>query len=205
MNPHFVYRTETEADFGKVEFLTREAFWNVYQPGCEEHYILHVLRGAPAVIPELNLVCESGENIVGHIFYTRSKVLSDDGGTNPVITFGPISVSPDMQGMGIGSALIRKTLARAAELGFSGVVITGNPAYYGRFGFRPASDYGIVYEDGSSFPALMALELTPGGLSGVRGRVSFDPAFIRIDPEEFDRFDAQFPPKEKKKLPGQLH
>ena len=205
MNPQFVYRTETEDDFERVEFLTREAFWNVYKPGCEEHYILHVLRGTPAVIPELNLVCETEGRIVGHIFYTRSRVLSDGGEVFPVITFGPISVSPDMQGRGIGSALIRKTLARAAETGFSGVVITGNPAYYGRFGFRPASDFGILYEDGSSFPALMALELTPGGLSGVRGRVSFDPAFTRIDPEELDRFDTQFPPKEKKKLPGQLH
>lgn len=205
MNPQFVYRTETEDDFDQVEFLTREAFWNVYQPGCEEHYILHVLRGTPAVIPELNLVCEAGGRIVGHIFYTRSRVLSDGGGCFPVITFGPISVHPDMQGRGIGSALIRKTLARAAEMGFSGVVITGNPAYYGRFGFRPASDFGIVYEDGSSFPALMALELPPGGLSGVKGRVSFDPAFTLIDPEELDRFDAQFPHKEKKKLPGQLH
>ncbi len=205
MNPQFVYRTETEDDFERVEFLTHEAFWNVYQPGCEEHYILHVLRGTPAVIPKLNLVCEAGGRIVGHIFYTRSRVLSDGGGCFPVITFGPISVHPDMQGRGIGSALIRKTLARAAEMGFSGVVITGNPAYYGRFGFRPASDFGIVYEDGSSFPALMALELTPGGLSGVKGRVSFDPAFTLIDPEELDRFDAQFPHKEKKKLPGQLH
>lgn len=100
MNPLYIYRTETEKDFGRVENLTREAFWNVYQPGCEEHYILHVLRGDPAVIPELNLLCEAAGEIVGHIFYTRSQVHSEDGTRYPVITFGPISVRPDMQGQG---------------------------------------------------------------------------------------------------------
>ena len=205
MNPLYIYRTETEKDFGRVENLTREAFWNVYQPGCEEHYILHVLRGDPAVIPELNLLCEAAGEIVGHIFYTRSQVHSEDGTRYPVITFGPISVRPDMQGQGIGSALIRQTLALAAEMGFPGVVITGNPAYYSRFGFRPASGFGILYEDGSSFPALMAKELIPGGLSGMGGRVSFAPVFTHVDPEALERFDEGFPKKEKLKLPGQLH
>ena len=205
MNPLYIYRKETEEDFGRVETLTREAFWNVYQPGCEEHYILHILRGDPAVIPALNLLCEAGGEIVGHIFCTRSQVLSDDGTIYPVITFGPVSVRPDLQGQGIGSALIRKTLALAAETGFPGVIITGNPAYYSRFGFRPASDFGILYEDGSSFPALMALELVPGGLSDVSGRVSFAPAFTHVDAEALERFDSRFPKKQKLKLPGQLH
>ena len=205
MNLHYLYRIETEKDFGEVENLTREAFWNVYQPGCEEHYILHVLRGDPVVIPELNMVCEGQGRLVGHIFYTRSQVMGEDGGVYPVISFGPVSVLPDVQRQGIGSALIRKTLSLAAGMGFPGVVITGNPAYYGRFGFRPAIDFGIVYEDGSSFPAFMAMELVPGGLSDIRGRFSFATAFTRVDQEAVERFDAQFPKKEKKILPGQLH
>lgn len=201
----FIFRSETVHDYAAVEFLTREAFWNKYQPGCDEHYLLHILRGNPAVIPALCEVCEADGQIVGHIFYTRAQVIAEDGASFPVITFGPISVRPDMQGKGIGSQLIRRTLARAAELGFSGVIITGNPAYYQRFGFRPASDFGIVYEDGSSFPELMALELGEGRLRGVHGRVSFAPEYTSMREEDVLAFDAGFPKKERLKLPGQLH
>ena len=200
----FVFRPETESDYAAVEFLTREAFWNKYQPGCEEHYLLHILRGSDSVIPELCDVCEMDGEIIGHICYTRSKVVSESGETFPVITFGPISVRPDMQGKGIGSKLILSTMQRAKEMGFAGVVITGNPAYYHRFGFKTASDYGILYENGASFPAFMAAELGEGSLSGISGCTFFAPEFSTIAEEAVHTFDARFPTKERLRLPGQL-
>ena len=200
----FIFRPETENDFAAVEFLTREAFWNKYQPGCEEHYLLHSLRGSASVIPELCDVCELDGEIIGHICYTHSKVVSQSGEIFPVVTFGPISVRPDMQGKGVGGHLIRATMQRAASMGFAGVVITGNPAYYHRFGFRPAIDFGILYEGGVSFPEFMAAELTPGSLSAVSGCTSFAPEFSMIREEDVLAFDAAFPKKERLRLPGQL-
>ncbi|MBQ7885769.1 MAG: N-acetyltransferase [Clostridia bacterium] len=199
-----IFRSETEKDYSAVEFLTREAFWNKYQPGCEEHYLVHILRGSKSVIPALCDVSEMDGEIVGHILYTHAQVVSDDGKLFPVITFGPVSVRPDMQGKGIGSQLIRATMRRAADMGFAGVVITGNPAYYHRFGFRPASDFGVLYEDGSSFPELMAAELHEGSLRGVHGRIRFAPEYWSMKEEEVLAFDARFPKRERMKLPGQL-
>ena len=168
MENRYTYRLETPADWAAAEALTREAFWNVYKPGCDEHYILHIMRGKPAVAQELNTVCTEGEAVRGHIFYTHTAVVTEEGEARPVLSFGPISVDPARQGQGIGSHLIRMTLRQAAEAGHAGVVITGNPAYYSRFGFRPASDFGIVDQDGASYPELMALELGPQRLAGLQ-------------------------------------
>ncbi|MBQ8620016.1 MAG: N-acetyltransferase [Clostridia bacterium] len=200
----FIFRSETVSDYAAAEFLTREAFWNKYQPGCEEHYLLHILRGSQSVVAELCDVCEMDGEIVGHILYTHANVVSDTGEAFPVITFGPISVRPDMQGKGIGSQLIRRTMQRASEMGFAGVVITGNPAYYHRFGFRPASDFSLLYEDGSSFPELMAAELRNSSLRTVSGRIRFAPEYSAMKEEDVLAFDAQFPKRERMKLPGQL-
>ena len=204
MEHRYTYRLETPADWAAAEALTRGAFWNVYKPGCDEHYILHIMRGKPAVAQELNYVCTEGEAVRGHIFYTHTAVVTDQGDALPVLSFGPISVDPARQGQGIGSHLIRMTLRQAAEAGHAGVVITGNPAYYSRFGFRPASDFGIVDQDGASYPELMALELGPQRLAGLRGRHHFCPEFSDIDPVALERFDKAFPPKERLRLPGQL-
>ena len=178
----YTYRLEEPRDYAAVEALTREAFWNVYQPGCEEHFIIHSLRGKPSVACELNYVCEDASGqVCGHIFYTHTEVLAEDGTAHPVLSFGPISVHPEHQGKGIGASLIRLTMRKAREMGFPGLVITGNPAYYHRFGFRPASDFGIVFEDGSSFPELMACELQPHVMEQIRGRIQFSTAFSSID------------------------
>ena len=200
----YTYRLETSSDYDAVEALVRDAFWNVYQPGCDEHFIVHKMRGNPAVAEQLNYVCVDDNVICGHIFYTRTKVVADDGQFFPVLSFGPLSVSPEYQHKGIGSSLIRLTLGKATEEGFPGVLITGNPEYYHRFGFRPAADFGIVADDGSSYPELMACELTQGRMAGVHGRLYFCPEFSDLDQQEVFRFDQKFPPRERLKLPGQL-
>ena len=194
----WILRKAMASDAETIEFLTREAFWDVYQPGCDEHYIVHCLREDPAVVEALNCVCECGGEIVGHILYTRAKVVDAHGVAHPVLAFGPISVRPDMQRIGVGSRLIRHTLQIAARMGFDGVVITGNPAYYHRFGFQPAADFGIIMHDGTSFPELMAMALRPGSLNGVSGRMYFSPKFFEVDPEKLAEYDAQFPAREKR-------
>ncbi|NLZ89322.1 MAG: N-acetyltransferase [Clostridiales bacterium] len=200
------YRLEEPKDYASVESLTREAFWNVYKPGCDEHFIVHSMRGNIAVIDELNYVCEDAFGFIcGHIFYTHAKVMADDGQVFPVISFGPISVHPDYQKKGIGSTLIQMTMKKAKEMKCSGIIITGNPEYYHRFGFRDASDFNIVFEDGSSFPAFLACELEPNALGQVHGRIQFCPEFSSIEQDALLRFDQQFPKKERLKLPSQLH
>ena len=196
-------RLETEKDYRKVENLTREAFWDVYKPGCDEHLVLHNLRKSPAFIPELNFVAMRNGEIVGSIVYSRAKVVDRARKEHEVLTFGPISVLPSCQRQGIGSRLIEHTKALAADLGCKAVVIFGNPAFYHRFGFRNAADFSIATAEGENFDAFMALELYEGALKGISGRFYEDPVF-HVDPKELESFEKNFPPKEKHVTDTQL-
>lgn len=187
-------RPETPADWDEVEFLIREAFWDVYRPGCDEHLIVHTLRNHPETIPELNFVAVLYGRIVGHIFYTRTRI-EYDSGAQEAAAFGPISVLPELQKQGVGSAMIRHTLPLAARMGFPGVVITGNPDYYHRFGFHDAAQHGIVMPDGSTGPWLMAQEFIPGALRS--GCLHFAPQFD-TDSAQLAEFETHFPHKEKR-------
>ncbi|OJV79010.1 MAG: hypothetical protein BGO37_01315 [Cellulomonas sp. 73-92] len=188
-------RREGPADHRAVEELTRDAFWGLFAPRCDEHLVVHLLRGSPALVPELDVVAEVDGELVGHVVYSRARVVEPTtGAEHPVLTFGPLSVRPDRQGDGIGGALMRHTLAAAAELGHRAVVVYGHPDYYPRFGFRPAAAVGITAPGGASFDALMALPLVPGGLDGVTGEFHEDPVFV-VDPERVAEFDRGFPPR----------
>lgn len=199
------FRLETENDFWETENLTREAFWNVYAPGCNEHLVLHNLRSAPVFLSELDYVAVKDEKIVGNIIYT--KMIKNNVISNDIICFGPISVLPEMQKSGIGSLLIMKTLAKASDLGYKAVLITGNPEYYGRFGFVPASRFGVHLkgispDDEAAF--FMAKELEPGFLAKNSGIYNFDE---RYDPSESEvlEFEKHFSPKQKREpLPTDL-
>ena len=189
-------RNETENDHREVEVLTREAFWDVYKPGCDEHLLAHNLRTSPAFVPQLDFVAENGGRIVGNIMHSKSKIVDPEGCFYEVIAFGPVSVLPSEQKKGIGSALIKHSLKLSAEMGYRAVVIFGNPAYYHRFGFKNASDFGVSTADGQSFDAFMALELYPGALDGISGRYYDDPVFA-VDKAELEEFEKGFPYKEK--------
>lgn len=143
IDQNLILRPEREEDQKIVENVTREAFWNHHGPGCNEHYLLHVMRQCDAFIPELNYIAEVQGDIVGNIVYTHSKILGDSGKTFSVISFGPISVLPSHQGKGIGKALIEKTKIIARSLGYQAILIYGDPEYYKKVGFKGAEAYGI--------------------------------------------------------------
>lgn len=191
-------RREVPADHRAVEALTREAFWGMIRPRCDEHLLVHRLRSAPTFVPELDYVAEVDNRLVGNVMYSRAQVIGARG-AHDVLTFGPLSVLPECQGMGIGTALMRRTLAEAAALGHRAVVVYGHPDYYPRFGFRRGAEVGLTAPDGSTFDALMALALVPGGLDGVTGQVRENPAFD-LDAEDVAEFERSFPAKAPARL-----
>lgn len=202
----YVLRLETEKDYREVENLTREAFWNKYRPGCMEHYILHRYRTNPDFVRELDYLIEENSKIVAHIMYSRAVIEADNGQIVQILIFGPVSVLPEMQNKGYGSAIIRYTLNKAAELGYGAVAITGNPGYYHRFGFLSGSSVGIYYAGiprEEEAPFFMVKELRNGFLNGITGTYH-DPKGYETNEDKVEAFDSSFPPKEKKKLPGQL-
>jgi predicted N-acetyltransferase YhbS len=200
-----VFRLELEQDHREVEAMTREAFWNLYSPGADEHALLHRLRKAPEFIPELAFVAamqDTGE-IVGSIVYSHGSVTADSGAdgrdssvVSKVLTFGSVCVKPSVQCSGIGDRLIRHSLLAAATLGHGAVVIQGDPSYYRRFGFESSHKFLITTATGSYPKGLQALELFSGALNDIQGRFAECSAF-EVEEEEVAAFDATFPPKEK--------
>ena len=201
-----IIRRGTPSDYDAVEHLTREAFWNVYRPGCTEHYVVHVLRNDPAFVPELDLVMERNGQLIGHVMYMRAKITADDGRELPVMTFGPISIHPDFQRRGLGKRLLDESMERARELGAGALCIEGNIAFYGKSGFVVAGTRGIRYHgepEQEMVPYFLLKELRPGFLDGVTGVYHTLQGYY-VDEAKAEDFDRNFPPKEKLKMPGQL-
>ncbi len=197
-----IIRKEQKTDFRDVERLVRDAFWNLYIPGCSEHFVLHNLRHSTDFIPELDFVAEKEGRITGQICYSRGIIKSDQGQEKEVISFGPVSVLPEFQKQGIGEALIKYTINLARDMGFPAICIYGDPRYYSRFGFRCAEKYDIKTSDGKFAVALLALELRPGALKDMQGKFIESPAFM-VDEQELAIFDAAFPFKEKTETESQ--
>jgi len=188
-------RKETPEDYLVVEELTREAFWEfgrVEQTICDEHLLVHKLRSTESFIPELSIVVEMDANVVGHIIYSKSKIVDENGGEYDTLTFGPLSVLPEYQGQGIGQALMKHSFEIARELGFCAVIIFGHPDYYPRVGFRRAAEFGITTSDGKTFDPFMAIELYPGALGGIKGKYYIDPVYEQLSQEEALEFDKRF-------------
>ncbi len=201
-----IIRRENPNDYTAVEHLTREAFWNVYRPGCLEHYVLHVLRNDPAFVPELDLVMEKGGRLIGHVMYMHAAIWTDSGQDLPIMTFGPISIHPDFQRQGYGKFLLDFSIERARELGIGALCIEGNIDFYGKSGFVLAGSRGIRYHGESEaklVPYFLLKELRPGFLDGITG-IYYTPKGYFVDEEEAEAFDKNFPSKIKCKLPGQL-
>jgi len=195
-------RNEQKEDYRTVEELVREAFWNLYVPGCNEHFVLHNLRKSSDFVSELDFVAEKDGQIVGQIAYTRGIVKGEGTNEEEVMSFGPVSVLPALQKQGIGSALVTHTIALARDMGYAAICIYGDPRYYSRFGFRCAEKYDIKTADDRFAVALQVLELRQGALTNVSGRFVESAAFT-VDESGFAKYDAAFPPKEKKETESQ--
>ena len=200
---HYIIRNERPEEQRIVEALVRESFWNVYRPGCLEHYVLHCFRDQTDFIPELDLVMECGETLIGQVMYVRSVIRGDDGNNVPIATLGPICIAPKYKRQGYGTILLRASLEKAKQLGIGAIVLTGNIGFYGKSGFEPAKTKGVRYEDDPGADYFLIAELKKGFLHGVSGLYR-DPEGYFVDEEAVEKFDAAFPYKEKKKLPGQL-
>lgn len=196
-------RLEEAKDYRAVEELTREAFWDIYRPGCCEHLIVHKLRKTPAFVKELSYLACDETSIIGSIIYSRAKVVNAENKEFEVLCMGPLSVFPSWQGKGIGSLLMNYSIEKAKELGFKAIIIFGNPKYYQRFGFKNAEQYGITTSSGENFDPFMALELFEGALTGITGKYYEDKVF-EINDEELEVFEREFPYKEKHMRDGQL-
>ena len=202
----YTIRLEKKEDYRAVENLVRESFWNVYRPGCSEHYVIHVLREDPAFVKELDFVMEQDGRLIGQNMFMRTIIEADDGRVIDVLTMGPICITPELKRQGCGKALLDYSLEKAAELGFGAVLFEGNIDFYGKSGFDYAGKFGIRYHDlpedaDSSF--FLCKELVTGFLDGITG-VYQTPQGYYVSDEEVDEFDLDFPYKEKLKLPGQI-
>ncbi|MBR3420081.1 MAG: N-acetyltransferase [Oscillospiraceae bacterium] len=202
----YIIRLEKQEDHRAVEHLVREAFWNVYRPGCSEHYVIHVLRDDPAFVKALDFVMEQDGRLIGQNMFMETVIEADDGRTVDVLTMGPIGITPELKRQGYGKVLLDYSLEQAAALGYGAVLFEGSIAFYGKSGFDYASRFGIRYHDlpedaDASF--FLCKELIPGYLDGITG-VYQTPQGYYVDDADVAEFDKAFPYKEKRKLPGQI-
>lgn len=206
MMNNVIIRLESKNEHHEVENLVRESFWNVYRPGCLEHYVLHQLRNDPAFVPELDFVMTLDGKLIGQNMFMNAVIVSDDGRNIPIMTMGPICITPELKRKGYGKILLDYSLEKATELGCGALCFEGNIDFYGKSEFKEAGEFGIRYhgleedEDASFF---LCKELIPGYLDGIAGEYA-PPKGYMVDEQEAEEFDKEFPYKEKKKLPGQL-
>ena len=201
-----IIRLERPDEYREVENLVREAFWNVYRPGCSEHYVIHMLRDDPAFVKELDFVMERDGRLIGQNMFMRTVIEADDGRTIPILTMGPIGITPELKRRGYGKKLLDYSLEKASGLGFGAVLFEGNIGFYGKSGFDYAEKFGIRYHDlpeGEDASFFLCKELRPGYLDGVTG-VYQTPRGYYVDDADVDEFDRAFPPREKLRLPGQI-
>ncbi len=191
-----ILRNEKLEDYREVENLTREAFWNVYMPGCMEHYLLNRMRTSSDFIHDLDTVAEQDGQIVGNTVCVKSHIEGDDDKRHPVVTLGPISVLPAFQHKGIGRRMIERTIDIAGKMGYDAILLCGDPLLYTKYGFRPTCEYNIRTADNKLFPALFVYPLNDTDLTELAGRY-IENGIYEIDPEQADSFDKDFPPKEK--------
>lgn len=188
-------RTEKPSDYDETENVTREAFWNHYSPGCNEHYLLHVMRDCPDFIPELDIVAVYEGKIIGHVASIKSSIIGDDGKDHEVLCLGPISVLPEYQRQGIGGQLIEHTKNIARAMGFRAILLYGDPDVYSRKGFVPAETFGLRTADDKYMPVMQVCVLYEHALAGITGRY-VEHEIYHVDEEAGAEFDKKFPPKE---------
>lgn len=202
MNEMIKIRNEEEKDYEIVEQITREAFWNLYIPGCIEHYLVHVMRSHKDFLSELDLVIEINNQIIGNIMYTKTKLIDESGEEKNILTFGPVCILPEYQREGYGKKLIEYSFEQASELGYDVIVIFGNPNNYVSRGFKSCKKFNVCLENGTYPSAMMVKELKPNVLDG-RKWVYYESSVFAIDEQEAQRFGEGLEILEKKYQPSQ--
>ncbi|MBU7006575.1 GNAT family N-acetyltransferase [Phosphitispora fastidiosa] len=202
MNKMIKIRNEEETDYERVEEITRKAFWNLYIPGCIEHYLVHVMRSHKDFLPELDLVIEVDNRIIGNIMYTKTKLIDESGEEKDILTFGPVCILPEYQRKGYGKKLMEYSFEQAAALDYDVIVIFGNPNNYVSHGFKSCKKYNVRLENGTYPAAMMVKELKPDVLDG-RKWVYYQSPVFEIDEQEAGRFDERLESLEKKYQPSQ--
>lgn len=201
-----IIRREEEKDYKTIETLVRDSFYNVYKPGCEEHYLIHTLRNNKDFVKELDYVLIEDNKIIGQNVFVKAYINCDNGDKLEILTMGPLSIHPDYQRKGYGKKLLDFTLEKAKELGYKAVCIEGNIDFYKHCGFKFARDYNLRYHglpEGIDTSFFLCNELIKGSLENVKGEY-VSPNAYHIDTKKAEEFDKTFPYKEKKVLPGQL-
>ena len=198
-------RLETEKDYRAVEELTREAFWNVYKPGADEHYYVHMMRSHPDFIPELAFVLEKDDEIVGNIMYTKAWLEDESGERKEILSFGPLCVAPKYQRQKLGKILIEHSFEVARKMGYDVNINFGNPGNYVSRGFVSCKKKNVSFVFPGNFPtALLVAELVSGALEGKNWMyIPSTAADCCEDTAAVEAFDATFPSKEKKWMPSQ--
>ena len=202
MNKMIKIRNEEETDYERVEAITRKSFWNLYFPGCNEHYLVHVMRSHQDFVPELDLVIEADDQVIGNIMYTKTKLIDESGEEKDILTFGPVCILPQYQRKGYGKKIMEYSFEQAAALGYDVIVIFGNPNNYVSHGFKSCKKYNVCLENEIYPAAMMVKELKPDVLDG-RKWVYYQSPVFEIDEQEAERFDEGLESLEKKYQPSQ--
>lgn len=187
-------RPEEPGDYFENENVTREAFWNLYVPGCNEHVLVHKLRDHPDYLPDLSFVAVAQDQIIGNIFYAKSCVINEQNARMETFTFGPVSVLPQYQRKGVGSALIRHTIEITKNKNCPAILIYGHPYNYCKHGFKSSKDCAIHNAEGKFPYSLLVLELQKGVFQGHSWKFCESDVY-NIGEAETEEYDQKFPPK----------
>ncbi len=197
-----IIRNEQKEDYRAVEELTKEAFWNVQVPGCNEHFIVNQMRVHEDFLPELAFVLENDGKILANVMYVKTKLIDQNGVEKNILSFGPVSVHPDYQRNGYGRKILEHSFEKALGLGYDTIVILGSPHNYFCYGFKNAARYKISFPDGSIPTGLLVKELVPDVLKD--NRWTFHESMAHhIDEEKYEEFDSTFRPMVKEYQPSQ--
>ena len=202
MDKKIIIRNENEADYALVEEITRKFFYNLYVPGCIEHYLVHIMRSHEDFIPELDFVIEVDNKVIGNIMYTKAKLVDESGEEKSILTFGPVCIMPEYQRRGYGKMLLEHSFHQGLALGYDVIVIFGNPSNYVARGFKSCKKYNISLENGTYPAAMLVKELKPEALDG-RKWIYYDSPVMNIDEQEAECFDESLEKMEKKTQPSQ--
>lgn len=197
-----IIRNEEPKDYQAVETLTRKAFYNIYVPGCSEHYLVRIMREHEDFIPELDFVMEQDGEIIGNIMYTKSRLIDEQGTEKQILTFGPVCIDPAHQRKGLGKLLLEHSFEKAAALGYDVIVIFGSPANYVSRGFQSCKKFNVCVEGGKFPSAMMVKELITGALDGKKW-FYYDSPVMAVSEEDAQKFDDTLEKMEKKHLPSQ--